>query len=161
MQFRTDASIRCEYASRQRNTLQLNIPDHPHPHLARKCPGWGKTNRPATSAWSIKSLSQLPVPDLSDIAVHATKAKQCPKWHRFATACKCILSTSEKGNSRPNKYPPSPVQRVVPALGSVVCCTQVLRAQNHTWSGNLPLLRPPRGNEFTLASDATSLQARP
>src|SRR5208337_2239640 len=49
-------------------------------------------------------------------------------------------------NLRPNRYPPSPVLRVVPLSGSLVYCFQVLRDQNPMWSVSIPLLRRPRGN---------------
>jgi hypothetical protein len=40
----TDASIRCGYPVQQRDTLQLGIPEHPHPTLGEIYPGWGGTN---------------------------------------------------------------------------------------------------------------------
>jgi hypothetical protein len=42
VQFCTDASIRCGYPLQQRDTLQLGIPEYPHPTLGEIYPGGGK-----------------------------------------------------------------------------------------------------------------------
>lgn len=63
---------------------------------------------------------------------HAAEATQRLKLNRIATWCYRMLSKRRRVNSRPNRYPPFPVQPVVPLPGRVVYCIQVLPAQNHT-----------------------------
>jgi len=57
----------------------------------------------------------------------------------------------------PKQLSSVPCPTCAAAAGSVACCIQVLRDQNHTETGSLPLLRPSRGNEFTLVIDVDKL----
>jgi hypothetical protein len=72
--------------------------------------------------------------------------KECSKRNRFS-ACVVAACSNEKERTYTQTTGFGPVPHLVRLSGGAACCVQAACARSHTWTENLPRLRPlKRGN---------------